>query len=728
MEATFLVQIDSSDVDITLRSKAQHELILNKSLRVGPVELPALTLNLYGFPKATKQDSKEVVRLSEAEQESMKLLLLEMLNAQKNGVPFFERRDDSGASPLHALLVANTTEALQLCLQLLEAKPKLLEQVHTSKWDDTDEQAPFDGESLLHILAANRREEELLRVIELSAQKLDDTQLKNLWTSQAQGSFFYDAPMKHYGGTALAYFCCFGMRDAVVKVLSEPKLRFLSLNKEDQACVITGHLPLHAVTANSMYEMYKFLVDKLPEHPDVPKEMHAKSDARTLDNLTPMQLAMQMGHKNMVKQIMRRQTRVLWKWGPVTQYEVDLECVDSAGKGGNDLMELGELLPAPICPVHRVLRSTTTLRNRCYSSLACAIAVGHLDATKNTIDMLLDAFIDGMLYKLFEQKWDKFAYKIWCLAVLLDAAFLLPLLAIQQGVDGCRAILACSWERSITSKGRSDAGSPVQVNAADLASAFNAQALALSLKAEYTLGTDGQSEVYVPIVLLAIAALVTFEALITREWWKNNTVTDVLIKHRKQTEHGPPDKKPGSQQEGMDPVAVQVGYLLRWQNSFLLPHKFFGCLLTVIACTLIIFTQGTADGVPGMSPAAAGRAMASTGVESAYWYDAVPHLSARAALDETAGGWTHGRALKAGPGGGTSDSDETPPQVGVGEGEGLPPARKRRERVFGLLSLASFLSLWSFIGLIVMPMQQARQYQVAPHNKPDGPDAHSAAI
>ena len=157
---------------------------------------------------------------------------------------------------------------------------------------------------------------------------------------------------------------------------------------------------------------------------------------------------------------------------------------------------------------------------------------------------------------------------------------------------------------------------------------------------------------------------------------------------------------------------------------------FFGCLLTVIACTLIISTQGTADGVPGMSPAVAGRAMASTGVESAYWYDAVPNLAARAALDETASGWTHGRALKAGPGGGTSDSDKSPPPytaVGVGEGESLPPARKRRERVFGLLSLASFLSLWSFIGLIVMPMPQARQYQVVPHNKPDGP-AHSAAI
>ena len=115
--------------------------------------------------------------------------------------------------------------------------------------------------------------------------------------------------------------------------------------------------------------------------------------------------------------------------------------------------------------------------------------------------------------------------------------------------------------RSITSKGRSDAGSPVQVNAADLASAFNAQALASRSRRSTPSARTGRARYTCPSCC-SQSPLLSPSKPITREWWKNNTVTDVLIKHRKQrqTEHGPPDKKPGSQQEGVDPVAVQVGY------------------------------------------------------------------------------------------------------------------------------------------------------------------------
>ena len=58
------------------------------------------------------------------------------------------------------------------------------------------------------------------------------------------------------------------------------------------------------------------------------------------NGLLPMQIAAQNGDQRMVKHILRRQTRTVWKWGPVTQYEIDLEGIDSAGEGGNDLMEL----------------------------------------------------------------------------------------------------------------------------------------------------------------------------------------------------------------------------------------------------------------------------------------------------------------------------------------------------------------------------------------------------
>ena len=86
---------------------------------------------------------------------------------------------------------------------------------------------------------------------------------------------------------------------------------------------------------------------------------------------TPLALAAVLGDQPMVKHILRRQTRVMWKWGPVTQYETDLHGIDSSGEGGNDLMEL-------IC---------------------------QLDAREATQRMILDTFIDGLIWKLFKQKW-----------------------------------------------------------------------------------------------------------------------------------------------------------------------------------------------------------------------------------------------------------------------------------------------------------------------------------
>ena len=46
-----------------------------------------------------------------------------------------------------------------------------------------------------------------------------------------------------------------------LQVLGEDKLSFLDFNDKNQACPITGCLPLHAVTANGMRDMYNFMVE-----------------------------------------------------------------------------------------------------------------------------------------------------------------------------------------------------------------------------------------------------------------------------------------------------------------------------------------------------------------------------------------------------------------------------------------------------------------------------------
>ena len=80
-----------------------------------------------------------------------------------------------------------------------------------------------------------------------------------------------------------------------------------------------------------------------------------------------------MGDKVMVQYIVRTQSEIQWAWGPVSSYHLNLNGIDSVGETGNDVMEL----------------------------------VAMLDAGESTKEMLLDGFMDGLLHKLFLQKYRK---------------------------------------------------------------------------------------------------------------------------------------------------------------------------------------------------------------------------------------------------------------------------------------------------------------------------------
>ena len=79
-----------------------------------------------------------------------------------------------------------------------------------------------------------------------------------------------------------------------------------------------------------------------------------------------------------------------WIWGPVIEYSLDLEGIDSAGKGGGDIMEL-------------IVRA---------------------GANRATTSLLLDAFMNGFLHRLFCQKWTLFGRRLFLLRRALDFALL----------------------------------------------------------------------------------------------------------------------------------------------------------------------------------------------------------------------------------------------------------------------------------------------------------------
>jgi hypothetical protein len=80
------------------------------------------------------------------------------------------------------------------------------------------------------------------------------SQVDSLLNSKATGDFFTKKPMRTYGGSALAYACCFGLKSAIVALLKTGRV---SLNARAECCKLSGYLPLHAVIANRKTAMVR---------------------------------------------------------------------------------------------------------------------------------------------------------------------------------------------------------------------------------------------------------------------------------------------------------------------------------------------------------------------------------------------------------------------------------------------------------------------------------------
>ena len=109
--------------------------------------------------------------------------------------------------------------------------------------------------------------------------------------------------------------------------------------------------------------------------------------------LNALQLVCKMGDEDMFKHILGRQTMIMWRWGPVTQYMLDLTGVDSSGVGVSDCMEL----------------------------------VGSVDANESTKSFILNDVMNGLLFQLFDLKWSSYAGSLHRWLLVLDCLYVVPL-------------------------------------------------------------------------------------------------------------------------------------------------------------------------------------------------------------------------------------------------------------------------------------------------------------
>ena len=380
--------LEPEHVELTLDVSGQHTLSWSvpfASKDTPAEQVPAGSCNLYLFPALASGTSEP---LSAPQLHALRALFVAMLSEPS---PLWQEPDMVGAYPIHALGVANTAEALALLEAVYEENPRLLMQVHTKHRAGFP---LFTGESGLHVLAVNNREDMLCRMIELCVSKLTNDEVCTLFRSQAAGVFFNEMPMRFYGGTPLAYACVRGHCKAVKAYLDTG---IVSLNDRSDACGITGFLPIHAVAANGVMSMYDWLTNELPveQRADVEQRSSAgRMLALDVHSLVPLQLAAKLGDHAAVKHIMRKQTSIMWVWGPVTQHTIDLNFVDSGGEGGGDIMEL----------------------------------VARMNASKETTELLLDSFMGGFLHKLFAAKWARYGYKLHYARTFLDLTILLMLI------------------------------------------------------------------------------------------------------------------------------------------------------------------------------------------------------------------------------------------------------------------------------------------------------------
>ena len=382
-----------SEFHVTHDTTGQHTLGWDVAFSVNSDSqrsLPAGSCNLYLFPQFTPLDGEAVKpepRVLEA------LCELIVACAMDPHCDMFSTPDVVGAFPIHALTVCNTEEALELVEQLCNARPLLLlGQLHTKHRAGFP---LFTGESNLHVLCVNRREDLLCRLIQLAIVQMRAEHLKALLEAQCAGVFFEAPPMSIYGGTALSYACCFDLRRAVLLLL---QTGLVSLNDRSQVDVVSGFLPLHAVVACESMETYDWLTTGLPpKYAALVDQRTSTGRLKGINNngLTPVQLAARLGDHSAVKHILRKQCSINWVWGPVTEYRMSLAGIDSCGDGGGDVMEL----------------------------------VARIDAVKPTTELLLDTFMTGFIYRLFLDKWSSY-WRLHYARLLLDFMIMLMMLAV----------------------------------------------------------------------------------------------------------------------------------------------------------------------------------------------------------------------------------------------------------------------------------------------------------
>ena len=244
-----------------------------------------------------------------------------------------EKAEDAvGAKLVHGLLVANSERSVNLAVKLFKINPRLLLGTHGqhSLWVGARCTKPvFVGEGSMHIVAVNQRLDAAMAMVRTAVRHLTPAQVLEMLSQSCTGDFFWDPPMRYFGGSVMSYLAVFGLLVPVLPLLeSLPDER-----KEALACrgkKYHKYTVLHAVV----------MAGRVPEF-DALIKLGTNEVTEDADGYTPMQLAVKMGMRDIFLHSLRHHVKTDWVWGPIAAYKLPLAGLDTEGRAGDlSAMEL----------------------------------------------------------------------------------------------------------------------------------------------------------------------------------------------------------------------------------------------------------------------------------------------------------------------------------------------------------------------------------------------------
>jgi len=301
---------------------------------------------------------------------------------------FRNHRDRVGATPLLAILVGNSEEALRLCTRLVESVPSYMLVIHDG---EPGLQRLFSEESALHLLVVNKHYDHFLRWLRLAKARLSGEEVQRLLSRVCSGAFFDNLPYRNFGGHVLSYLCASGHTAVLRDVIGLGFSEWATWRDE-----LTSYLPIHVAANTGQRQVVELLVETFGK---------AQLEEMTVGQLVPLQLATRVGQQSIVQRLLEYDVRTEWSWGPTTKKVLQIRDVLDSDKEEHHMTVL-EL-------------------------------IARYDASRRTQELLSDDCMRGLLFELIREKWRNQARVYFGVTVLL-----LGLYALSLTIFACPSIFA----------------------------------------------------------------------------------------------------------------------------------------------------------------------------------------------------------------------------------------------------------------------------------------------